>query len=104
MGNMKTSFHSGYHHASASRGSRRRVFIKALSVVAPASAVLLGAIGHAHAITYYVDTSSIPAGEIRANDGYCSLAEAIAAANAGANQYNCTGSGSGSGTQTIVLR
>ena len=101
---MKTSFHSGCHHAQTSRGSRRRLVVKALSVVAPASVVLLGAIGHAHAITYYVDTSSIPAGEIRGNDGYCSLAEAIAAANAGANRYNCTGSGSGSGTQTIVLR
>jgi hypothetical protein len=51
--------------------------------------VLFGAVGYAHAITYYVDTSSIPAGEIRGSDGYCSLAEAIAAANAGANQY-CT--------------
>ena len=101
---MKTSFQSGYCHASLARGSRRRLFAKVLSVVGPASAVLLGTVGYAHAITYYVDTSSIPAGEIRSSDGYCSLAEAVAAANAGANQYNCTGSGSGSGTQTIVLR
>jgi hypothetical protein len=101
---MKTSLQSGYRHASLARGSRRRLFAKVLSVVGPASAVLFGAVGYAHAITYYVDTSSIPAGEIRPFDNYCSLAEAIAAANAGANQYNCTGSGSGSSTQTIVLR
>jgi hypothetical protein len=77
--------------------------MKALCVVAPAPAVLLGVVGHAHATTYYVDTSEIPAGEIRSNDGYCSLAEAIASANAGASQYDCTGSGSHT-SQTIVLR
>jgi hypothetical protein len=101
---MKTSIQSGYRHASLSRGSRRRPFAKVLSVVGPASAVLFGAVGYAHATTYYVDTSSIPAGEIRPNDSYCSLAEAVAAANAGGTQYNCTATGSGPSVQTIILR
>jgi predicted outer membrane repeat protein len=65
--------------------------------------VLFGGVGYAHATDYYVDTSTIPAGDIRGTDGYCSLAEAIASANAGANRHGCRGVGSGS-EQRIILR
>jgi hypothetical protein len=100
---MKTSFQLGYRHASPARGSCRRFIAKALSGVGATAAVLLGAVGYAHATTYYVDTSSTPAGVINGSDGYCSLAEAVASANAGAARHNCTAVGSGS-SQMIVLR
>src|SRR4051812_17293803 len=54
-----------------------------------ASAALLAGASYSQASTYLVYTSSISAMTINPSDGYCSLAEAVASANAGHSMYNC---------------
>ncbi len=67
----------------------RRGWVRALARMSAVAAVTIGAASAAQASIYQVYTSSIPAMTINANDGYCSLAEAIASASAGHSMYNC---------------
>jgi predicted outer membrane repeat protein len=58
---------------------------------------LLGWSASAQAGVYNVYTSNIGAMTKNANDGYCSLAEAVDSVNAGTPQWNCTDAFPGSG-------
>jgi predicted outer membrane repeat protein len=66
-----------------------RVAGRLLAAVGAASAVLLAGASYSQASTYLVYTSSISAMSLNQSDGYCSLAEAVASANAGHSMYNC---------------
>ncbi|MFL5306436.1 MAG: hypothetical protein ACJ8F1_14560 [Polyangia bacterium] len=64
----------------------------------------LVSMSEARASTYNVDTSSTSAMSLNANDGYCSLAEAVASVNAGHSMYNCPDQDPSSTEHTIWLR
>jgi hypothetical protein len=91
------------HDWSAARCPRKRSPLQLVLAVTAALIALLGGARPVHAGYYQVYTSStIGAMTLNANDGYCSLAEAVASANAGASRYNCP-DGSPGGDQTILL-
>ena len=69
--------------------TRRTVTRPILTSIAITLSLALVTVSEARAATYYVDTSAISAMTLNANDGYCSLAEAVASVNAGRSMYNC---------------
>ncbi len=86
---MKTPPESVCRYVPSQDRQRNPFFARLLAAAGVASMVLLASASYSYASLYQVYTSSTSAMSINASDGYCSLAEAIASANAGHSRYNC---------------
>jgi len=86
---MKTFLESIHGGRPRGPGRRGRTAARLGGGLVAASVALLAGASYSQASTYLVYTSSISAMTLNANDGYCSLAEAVASANAGHSMYNC---------------